>query len=360
MDVIYLASCAVNGTVPETARVDSMDVDAVYVFAGRHMIGAAVAFALESAGYQDQRSSGIIAAAVRKTALFDQAWAEIRQRLEAAGIWYMPLKGAVLKALYPRYGMREFADHDILFDPSRAEDVRAIMEQLGYTSRHYGAGVHDCYYKRPCLNFEMHRALFGASHDEKLTAWFQGVESRLLRDGEWARRFTSEDFYLYFVAHAYKHYAAGGTGLRTLLDAYVYLGKTALDTDYVAAQADKLGIADFERQSRSLALRLFGGGELAEEDRDMLDYILSSGVYGTLHHRVENEMRKKGWGKLRYMLERFRVPISRKNKRYEAMARVYPFFYRHRILLPLLPIYRLLRAARKGKLMAEVKAVKDA
>ena len=64
MDVIYLASCAVNDTVPEKVRVEQMDLEAVYALGSRHMITAAVAFALETAGFKDKRSGSAIAAAI--------------------------------------------------------------------------------------------------------------------------------------------------------------------------------------------------------------------------------------------------------------------------------------------------------
>ena len=36
--------------------------------------------------------------------------------------------------------------------------------------------------------------------------------------------FTDEDFYVFIVAHEYKHFAdLGGTGIRNLVDRYVYL-----------------------------------------------------------------------------------------------------------------------------------------
>ena len=97
-DAIYLAACAVNGTVPEADRIRTMDLDAVYALAARHLIGAAIAYALESAGVRDSRSAAAIAAAMRKTALFERAWNDIKLQMEARGIWYMPLKGAVLKS----------------------------------------------------------------------------------------------------------------------------------------------------------------------------------------------------------------------------------------------------------------------
>lgn len=73
-DVIYLALCAVNRKVPGSERISAMDLDEVYSLASRHMIKAAIAFALESAGYKDKRSSNAIASAMRKTAIFEKAW----------------------------------------------------------------------------------------------------------------------------------------------------------------------------------------------------------------------------------------------------------------------------------------------
>lgn len=358
-DVVYLASCAINETIPDKARIAAMDLPAVYAFASRHMITAAVAMALESADCKEKSFQQAVAAAQRKAVIFQNAFEAVKKRLEEAGIWYMPLKGAVLKELYPKHGMREFADHDILFDASRAEDVKTIMEGLGFTAKHFGASNHDCYYKNPCLNFEMHRALFGPSHDEKLYTYYQHVEDRLVGDS-CEKHFTPEDFYLYFLAHEYKHYAASGTGLRSLMDTCVYLNAMSLDMDYVAAEAEKLGIREFEEKNRSLSLHLFVGGELTDADLRMLDYILSSGTYGTMIHSVSNKLHKNRWTKLQYMLHRFFVPISRKNKDYAAYAGQYPFFYKHKILLPILPFYRTFRAMKEGRFYGEAKAIREA
>ena len=73
------------------------------------------------------------------------------------GIWYMPLKGAVLKDYYPLPVMRQMSDNDILFDASRADDVKMIMESLGFTSVYFDTGHQDDYQKAPVSHFEMHR-----------------------------------------------------------------------------------------------------------------------------------------------------------------------------------------------------------
>ena len=358
-DLIYLVSCAVNDVKPDPERVAGMDLDAIYKLACRHMLAATVAPALKAAGVQDERFAEALKHSALKSSTMDMEMDAVFTELDAAGIWHMPLKGIVLQHYYPVYGMRQMSDHDILFDATRADDVKRIMEGLGFSAEYFGTGNHDVYHKEPVSNFEMHRALFGRSPGNNLYEYYRDVEKRLLGD-RYEKHLSPEDFYLYVTAHEYKHYFAGGTGLRSLLDTYVYLQKGTLNMTYVAAEAEKLGMAEFEEQNRSLAQHLFSGEELTNPDREMLDYILSSGVYGTFVHRVENKMSKHDWGKLGYALDRFAVPVSRENREYAAFAAQYPFFYQHKVLLPFLPFYRIFRAMKAGRFQAEAKAIKNA
>ena len=358
-DLIYLVSCAVNGVTPDAERVARMDLDAIYKLAYRHMLAATVAPALKAAGIQDRRFAKALEHSALKNSTMDMEMDAVFAALTEAGIWHMPLKGIVLQHLYPIYGMRQMSDHDILFDAKRADDVKSIMGKLGFSVEHFGASNHDVYHKEPVSNFEMHTSLFGSSHDEKMYKYYTDVEKRLLGDG-YEKHFSPEDFYVYMLAHEYKHYSMGGTGLRSILDAYVYLQKESLDMDYVETETENLGIAEFEAANRLLAQHLFSGGELTQADKDMLEYVLSSGVYGTINHRVENKMRQNGWGKIKYALNRFFVPVSKKNKNYAVYAGSYPFFYKHKILLPFLPLYRTFRAIKSGRFKAEAKAIKNA
>ncbi len=354
-DVIYLAGCAVKGIVPDLTEIE--DMEAVYSYAAQHKLTAAVAMALESAGQKDRKSSLTIANSLKRKILFEQAYAQVKDALEKAGIWYLPLKGMILKDDYPKPGMREMGDYDILFDADRAEDVKAIMEGMGYETESFGPIHHDCYDKAPFLRFEMHRFLFDPSPDGKLYAYYRDIKKQLLGDG-YEKHLSPEDFYLYMIAHEYKHYTLGGTGLRSLLDTWIILHKETLDMGYVTAEAEKLGISEFEVANRYLAQHLFSGGELTVNDRKMLEYILSSGVYGTVDHRVENKMSRLGWGRIRYALSRFFVPVSKKNEDYNTFSVSYPVFYQHRILLPLLPFYRIIRGLKNGRMTEEVKVLK--
>ena len=54
-DLIYLLYCAVNGTIPDTAKVQAMDLQVLYKIAKFHTVRAAVCIALKRAGVQDNQ-----------------------------------------------------------------------------------------------------------------------------------------------------------------------------------------------------------------------------------------------------------------------------------------------------------------
>jgi len=341
LDVAYLAGCAVNGRTPDATRVGGMDPARLYAAAERHLLASVTAAALERAGVKDDAFTQARGRAIRRIALLDADRAAVTAQLDARGIWYMPLKGAVLKDCYPHLGMREMADNDILFDDARAAEVRQVMESLGFAAKQYGVSVHDVYHKPPVSNFEMHRALFGPSHEKRLVDYYAGVKRRLVKDegNACGFYFTPEDFYIYITAHEYKHYANGGTGMRSLLDAYVYLKRygDALDGAYLRAELSALALTDFEARNRSLAAHLFGGEALTDAEREMLDYILASGTYGTLQHSVEHAVAKRG--RLGFFIRRAFLP-------YRSMCALYPVLQKIPVLLPFCWAARWIHALR--------------
>ena len=98
------------------------------------------------------------------------------------------------------------------------------------------------------------------------TDYYDDIKNRLIKDegNKYGFHFGDEDFYIYFTAHAYKHYKEGGTGFKTLTDFFV-LNKSygdTLDRKYINTELDKLGIRDFENDMRLLSEKLFKYGIL--------------------------------------------------------------------------------------------------
>ena len=154
------------------------------------------------------------------------------------------------------------------------------------------------------------------------------------------------------------HYSKHGTGLRSLLDIYIYNTAKTLNMDYVYAETEKLGIREFEKQSRELAMSIFGEEAPEIINRQLLNYIMVSGAHGNNDNYIQNTIRQKKWTKTHYMMHWFRVPASRKNAEYKEFAYNYPTFYKHKILLPVLPVYRTIRAIKDGRMKKELKVVK--
>ena len=344
-DVIYLSRCAVNGLAADKDRVASMDLRQLFTAANRHMMAAVTGMGLESAGIRDEAFRQAENRAIRKSIALDAELACLSSRLEAAGIWYMPLKGTILKTFYPRFGMREMADCDILFDETRSDEIRVLLKGMGYTLEDYRIEHHDVFIKPPLYVFEMHRRLFDYDERMPVLKYYADVKSRLIPDAgnPWRYHFSPEDFYVYMLAHEYKHYSDAGSGLRSCLDVYVYWKKfgASMNRAYLAGELEKLELTVFEKQTRELALALFGDEEMSEEGRDMLENHLFAGTFGNQRNKVAQRVKELGGGRrgrFRYLLKRLWIPK-------EEIREVFPFFWKHKILLPLLPPFRMIRGA---------------
>ena len=178
--LIYLLSCSVNGIIPDKARVQAMDMEKLYALAKKHSVQGAVCIALERAGIRNDKFYQAYKKAIRKNIFLDAERAAITADFEKQGIWYMPLKGSVLKDLYPEIGMRQMADNDMLFDSDKQYQVKEIMEAHGYKAESVGVSNHDIYMKPPVLNFELHRMFFGSAQAETLCSYYSDVK-RLLK-----------------------------------------------------------------------------------------------------------------------------------------------------------------------------------
>jgi hypothetical protein len=273
---------------------------------------------------------------IARTMSMDYEREELYEFLREHHLWYMPMKGLVLRELYPETMYREMCDSDIMYDERGYHDVKRWFMERGYETKYNAEHVHvDEYIKKPFFNFEMHKRFFSFEHKE--WAEYYSDIGRFLRPvDEYERRFSDEDFYVYIVLHAYKHYSDCGTGLRSLVDIYLYVTKKELDWKYVQGELDKLGIAEFEHDVRTLSRKLFDGGDLGADEEEMFLYILSSGTYGTKEHYLEKQLQNQS--KLKYMLKR--AFPSR-----EWVQNVVPFYKKHPGLIPCYYIYRIVNRA---------------
>lgn len=356
--LLYLMACALQGVSAREEVLADADLKQLLIMARKHSVSSMVCMALEKtaifANADEATKKQWIDAknkAIRKNMLLDAERKTILHELETQGIWYMPLKGSILKDWYPKPGMREMADNDILFDASKRKEVKAIFQGRGYTVKEYNKSNHDEYEKPPIYNFEMHVELYHKIYDT-FNEKYADVKQRLIPDAEVPYRlhFTPEDFYVFVIAHAYKHYSSSGTGIRTLADIYIMnqkLGGT-MNWEYVDSELRGLGIFSYECESRELAQKLFGIAELpteanlSEAEQQMLAYYLGASTYGTIENRTLNQMQK---------LQPDGGAITAHTKRKYLLSRIFPgrewceayapTVYKYPVLLPFFWVWRL-------------------
>lgn len=354
--IIYIIYCALTQTKPDTDIVKSIPLDKLYKLCESHHITAMVCMALESIEMADEQWKNSKGNAIRKSILLDAERKSILAEFEKKKIWYMPLKGIVLKNYYPKLGMREMSDNDILYDIDRRSDVKEIMIARGYDLKDGKGSNHDEYHKAPIYKFEMHHSLFNEYTGAGFYSYYSNIESKLLKDSNnnYSRKFSNEDFYIYTTAHDYRHFINGGTGLRTLTDCYVMLNKfeSTLNWEYIEKQSKILGIEEFEKTRRNICKKLFTDSKpqpLSENETRFLNKIVNSGAFGTIDNYV---IEKADGSRFRYIIQRVFPPLS-------IYKCSYPFFYKHKILLPIGFFVRLFRIiTRRKKVKAEFQALK--
>ena len=322
--------------------LEILSLERLYAASKAMGITALLAYALRKRGIRDSQFRTALAIAQRRALLLDAEYKKISNALCAHGIRHLPMKGIVIKSIYPSVGLREMSDIDIWFDPSHAEDVKNIMSGLGYNAKYFGVSKHDVYLKPPMFCVEMHRIVIDTDVLPESAAYYNEQWEKLncaCKEDEFVLTQSREDFYVYVIAHAYKHDLIAGVGVRALLDIYVMLLKWEdLNMSYILQECRKLGIADFELLVRRLALHLFDRDALDQEDKDRLDQFVLSGVNGNMNRYYSNALDHSD-GKRSYILSRLRTT--------DEQVKDHPFLLRHKALRPLYFPLRLAKAILK-------------
>lgn len=367
--MVYLMWCVIHNIVPEADVMMNVDGHSLLKLCKDHKVVAFVSPAVMKAGDDvispelKEEFSKEELKAVRVNILFEAEKEKVVGELEKNKIPYMLLKGCIIKNCYSEPTHRQMGDIDIWFKREYAEKVKDIMLSMGYTCEMFEINHHDEYLKKPFYVFEMHRHLFKEENQEWVE-YYKDIEKKLIPvDGkECEYQFSDEDFYIYFYLHAYKHLLHEGTGIRTLLDFYLYLHRVDLDFSYVEQELRKINADECEAVLRGLSVRIFDSEALPHdvrlEDREeeLLETMLESGAYGNINLKVRMALAKTpNKSKIRYLLGKmFIIPVRYRN--------MYPKIYKNIFTRPLLVVLHWFRDVTiyRENVVRELKSLKDA
>lgn len=295
-------------------------------------------------------------AAAAREALQQRELDAIFARFEAEHIAVLPLKGCVIKQLYPKPEMRYMSDTDLLFDPAQAASVRTVLEELGYTNYRFAQGETDLYFSPMRMNYELHRSLQNEGFNENSRRFLGGLLS-CARPKEGCKHILElpkEEHYAYLLCHFVKHLLNGGIGVRQVMDIYICRHGWSFDEERLAALFRELELTDFAATLERLADHWFGSGAGDDVTDELGAYILGSGTFGTDEQRVADRMLKeqKKPNRACYVLRRVFPP-------FELMSFYFPRLKKLPFLLPFYWVLRIFRGifCRKRKLSNEIDTV---
>lgn len=200
-------------------------------------------------------------------------------------IQYLPLKGTVLKPMYPSAELRSMGDADILIRLEQYPAIAEILTRLGYTFQKETG--HELIWKKGVLLLELHKHIMTQENRDYYRYFGQGWERAVQRPESNRFDFSNEDFYIYVFAHLTKHYRISGIGIKHLLDIWVCRQSFSdLDMDYVEQELRKMKLEEFHSNVIRTLDMWFRGTEPDYRTELVSETVFSSGEYGT--HEMSN------------------------------------------------------------------------
>ena len=249
---------------------------------------------------------------------------------EENDISYLPLKGEVIRDIYPEKWMRTSCDADIFVKRQDVDKaVKLISDNLG--GKVSWSGNHDIpIFFDNDTHIELHFSFDDLS--DLCPGAFDNIEGFTVNDKN-KNRLIMEDkyFYLHHIAHMAKHIKLGGCGLRPFIDLYL-MNKNGIKKDEDLLK--KYNLLTFAESCENLSFSIFGKKPLDKKLYSFGHFIIRGGVYGIDINSVkssETVLNKK-------RAKRIILP-------YDELKYIYKPLVNHKFLYPVYTVVRLFNLA---------------
>ena len=386
--LIYLISCALSGK-KALSIWDGVNLENVLRISKKHKITAMAYNGIDDSIIDRQDLKNRFFQEETK-ALYLQGRQDIEKELlyntfRDNRIRFMPLKGLVIKDIYPQAYFRTMSDFDILVDKENMSKVRELLEKNDYTTEEFGLEHHDKYRKNDNNNLyvEIHRDLMpGEGEMFELYSGFEEPwrEESIVRDtaNDMLYRQTPDEFYIFMLAHAAKHFFMSGFGIRLVIDVGVYRKKykKELNFKYIYKRLGMMKILRFSQTIEKLAdiwldedadLRseaLFKRADISSKESEDID-AMELNIIGTTVHGDASQFRASSAESGRISSKKSLVIISGLRRLFPKsryMKIDYPVLNKCGWLLPVcwvIRIFKWLFSGKRSEFSRELDAIKQ-
>ena len=250
---------------------------------------------------------------------------------------YMPLKGILLKDLYPRPEMRVMGDIDVLIKTEQYKNIKPIMHQLSF--QEFAESDHELIWSHNEFHVELHKRLI-PSYNEDFYSYFGDGWQLAKKKSATLYAMTDEDMLIYLFTHFAKHYRDGGIGIKQTVDLWLFREKHLdLNEEYIRRELSKLKLCAFYDNVLKTLDVWFSDAPSSDVTDLITNVIFKSGVFGNKSsHVLSQEIRAtarsgKSTSKAARLINLAFMP-------YSSMCIKYPFLKRVPILLPVMWVVR--------------------
>lgn len=311
--LLKLIKSAVSGKpVSESISVSDEDAEKLYLLSKKHDMAHIVSYSLNknkiqlthqkaAKAFEDQHMMAVFRYERQNYDL-----EQLRKLFTGLEIRFIPLKGSVIRTMYPEVWMRTGCDIDVLIHKEDIEKAKNGLENtLKYTPK--GVGNHDIGFVSPGgVYLELHYSLLHSENEDKClkNVWkYANLKSGCTFEYE----LSYEMFYYYHIYHMAKHFVGGGCGIKPFVDMWV------MNTNGISYSAFKNGPVKksrfnrFAEKAEKLCDVWFGTGSHDGLTLAMQEYIFTGGVYGSVANKQAAKTHSSN-NKLKYYVSRIWLP----------------------------------------------------
>lgn len=276
-------------------------------------------------------------------ALNEQQFFEYNKITEAFNknrIDYMPLKGILLKQIYPKPDMRSMSDIDILIKTEQYKKIKVMFSDMGYNEKK--ESNHELPWQKNNIYVELHKRIISTYNKDFYQHFGDGWKLGIA-DKEQPCRYEmrTEDAFVYLFTHFAKHYRSGGIGIKHMTDLWVYLkAYPSMDDSYIEDQLSSLKLLEFYKNVLKTLEAWFSGAEPTEITDFITDVIFNSNSYGNHEDHIAGLMIRSQKTTGHKTNTRAREIVKTLFLPYRYMREKYPVLNKAPILLPFMWMVR--------------------
>ena len=282
-----------TGTLPESLSFDAIDepfLTDLYAYSNRQEVAHLVGDALERLGVLSKFSDAAVEPFRRRQAVAAyhaeqqrQVFEAISTAFDAEKIPYLPLKGLVIRPLYPEPWMRTAGDLDILVKQEDLERASELLTKIGARQEKKEEKHDRTFFFATGVMLELH---FRLLEDERANGAKDALDeiwehTELVAEERFEYRMEDAWLYYFHLVHAAKHLQEGTCGIRPFLDLWIINHKTNPNPEKRIKLLEKQGLLPFYKAAEQLSEVWLSGEAHDEWTKSLESFLLAGGTFGS-------------------------------------------------------------------------------